>query len=115
LKQLSAVSASIERDIRLEAKSTVTLEACSYEALRAVSSARAVRPSFIDRRLMASSIANHTQLSHLHASSMTADLASSRMSDDHALMAQWPRKNRRIRIHLDKKRIAFRHTIIYVF
>jgi hypothetical protein len=52
-------------DIRLEAKSTVTPEACSFQALRAVSSARADRPSSVDRRLMASSIANHSQRSHL--------------------------------------------------
>src|ERR1700730_1532821 len=67
-------------DIRLEAKSTVTPEACSYQALRAVSSARADRSSSMDRRLMASSISNHSQLSHLNASSMTVDLASSQMS-----------------------------------
>jgi hypothetical protein len=67
-------------DIQLEAKSTVMLEACSFQALMAISPARADRPSSIDRRLMASSISNHSQLSHLHASSMTVDLASSRMS-----------------------------------
>jgi hypothetical protein len=71
------------RRARLEAKSTVTLEACSCEILRAISASSVNRASLIDKSSLTSRVTNHNRLLELHASSVTVDLASSRISNDH--------------------------------
>jgi hypothetical protein len=52
-----------KRSIRLEAKSTVMLEACSYQALNVVPPVSVKLPWFMDKRLPTSSVTDYGVLS----------------------------------------------------